>query len=1022
MKIRRLAPVILTMIMVITLLSMVYTPEPVIGERSGDYPRNYEIQDYEPSADEQWDLDVAMDADGRFYSVWVDARDKVPEVRFSKSLNGTSWGDGEQNNNDIVVSDGPNTDERVEHPSIAVDEEGIVYCIWIDDRGGDAHLRFTTSTSSGNTWNGSKRISEISGSVSQPYMRYSSGTGFLSIVYVLEQQSNGSSPQKEIMYTYSDDGGSTFKAPIMINDDASGEDQFLPRMAVSKEGWVAIVWQDYRNGDSALGSNSDVYASISKNGKDFSSNIMVHGDPDLQKQEQPDIAFSDGSDLMITWQETSLDGWRVMYTMGWSGSDEWSEEFMDARIAIESDLNRKDQFMPRVGYVDGSFLLSWTELDLRNFYLIRAGYISRYGERVMGDHIVDDSIDWGMFINDPIYHSEMYRETSLVLGYEDEGHVFWLDYRTDPNPSDDLNQDADPYTAIATAEEEIPLPPASIGLKLKQKDWTKASIQWSPSPDIEFKGYYINYGEGTAPTPDENINDFKITDRMDTKLVLDDLEPDTEYEIRMVVKDNFGQTTASPVLKVRTEPNNPPTFEFLEPDGSGDSADKTYEIRWTVSDREERATYTLHYDEDLEDPSDQVFLYSGDTETDVGEMTYVWNTSGLASGGYTINATIDDGVNDPVIIYSSAIIISHPSIIRDHPTVSFITIEGGKDNAFVDAVFDISFDKSVAPTSINDDSLFVLDGQNSRVPGIISIVTSDKITWRPSSPMDFGTEHRIQILPTVTDLEGNELDGEKIGEPSPFSLLFSTRSESGTPMVRNWNPQGQDVPLWTTIDITFDRPLDGDTVNTETIVLIEESSSADVPIQITYEGGLRIDIELSRPLVSNGSYTLNISGLSSRLGFITDGFEWTFTAGQPDRSIDSDNDGVPDDLDWFRDDPTESRDTDLDGKGDNTDTDDDGDQMPDEWELKWKFDPLDPSDADDDPDGDGKTNLEEFREGTTPTDEGDSEINYSLIVLILVAVAVLIVLSLILFSVMQRRRMEDSRMERGFFKDGLLEE
>ena len=47
------------------------------------------------------------------------------------------------------------------------------------------------------------------------------------------------------------------------------------------------------------------------------------------------------------------------------------------------------------------------------------------------------------------------------------------------------------------------------------------------------------------------------------------------------------------------------------------------------------------------------------------------------------------------------------------------------------------------------------------------------------------------------------------------------------------------------------------------------------------------------------------------------------------------------------------------------DTDHDG--MPDEWEKKYGFKPNDPSDGATDKDGDGYTNVEEWLNGTDPT-------------------------------------------------------
>lgn len=63
---------------------------------------------------------------------------------------------------------------------------------------------------------------------------------------------------------------------------------------------------------------------------------------------------------------------------------------------------------------------------------------------------------------------------------------------------------------------------------------------------------------------------------------------------------------------------------------------------------------------------------------------------------------------------------------------------------------------------------------------------------------------------------------------------------------------------------------------------------------------------------------------------------------------------------------TIDRDTDHDGIGDRTDTDDDNDGLPDDWEIAHGLNPLDPSDANLDPDGDGRTTIQEYRAGTDP--------------------------------------------------------
>jgi len=77
---------------------------------------------------------------------------------------------------------------------------------------------------------------------------------------------------------------------------------------------------------------------------------------------------------------------------------------------------------------------------------------------------------------------------------------------------------------------------------------------------------------------------------------------------------------------------------------------------------------------------------------------------------------------------------------------------------------------------------------------------------------------------------------------------------------------------------------------------------------------------------------------------------------------DTDGDGLPDVLDAFPGDPTETQDTDNDGIGDNTDEDDDNDSLDD-------ID--DPYPLSIDGDQDGYTDAEEIENGTDPTNRLD---------------------------------------------------
>jgi hypothetical protein len=79
----------------------------------------------------------------------------------------------------------------------------------------------------------------------------------------------------------------------------------------------------------------------------------------------------------------------------------------------------------------------------------------------------------------------------------------------------------------------------------------------------------------------------------------------------------------------------------------------------------------------------------------------------------------------------------------------------------------------------------------------------------------------------------------------------------------------------------------------------------------------------------------------------------------------------------------DQRDTDRDGAGDACDPDDDGDGMPDVFEVANGLLPLDATDAAADADGDGESNLEEFRNGTDPRDADSNMKSRNLISLII---------------------------------------
>jgi subtilase family serine protease len=124
--------------------------------------------------------------------------------------------------------------------------------------------------------------------------------------------------------------------------------------------------------------------------------------------------------------------------------------------------------------------------------------------------------------------------------------------------------------------------------------------------------------------------------------------------------------------------------------------------------------------------------------------------------------------------------------------------------------------------------------------------------------------------------------------------------------------------------------------------VIDEVEIAQVKANITYPNGYIRYIELSYD--ANNWYS-NITGNLSMPGMYAFNIYAIDTSGNPVVS--------PPKIFWV----TYSL----------NDTDSDG--MPDQWEIDYNLDPLDPTDASSDPDNDGYTNIEEYLNGTNPRDK-----------------------------------------------------
>lgn len=198
---------------------------------------------------------------GRVYVAYSDFTLTQPAIFFSYSADGgTTYSTSTQ----IGL---PSANHYEQGCNLQTGPGGEIYCVWatpIITTNLEDHIAFTKSVNGGATWTAPTNILTITGirgtvltnnirTHSFPSMAVDRSGGALNgYIYLCWAQKNlaPAGSDADICFAYSANGGSTWSAPVRVNDDAinNGKPQFLPRISVDQTtGKIAIVYYDTRD-------------------------------------------------------------------------------------------------------------------------------------------------------------------------------------------------------------------------------------------------------------------------------------------------------------------------------------------------------------------------------------------------------------------------------------------------------------------------------------------------------------------------------------------------------------------------------------------------------------------------------------------------------------------------------------------------------------------------------------------------------------------------------------------------------
>lgn len=236
--------------------------------------------------DKQW---LAVDSNNNLFMTWTqfdsygstNPNDKT-SILFSKSTNGgTSWSNPVKINQ--VDGDCVDEDNTVEGAVPAIGPNNEIYVSWA----GPAGLVFDRSLDGGNTWlTNDIKIADIPGGwdFSIPGLDRSNGLPITACdlsngpnrgtIYVNWSDQRNGVNDTDIFLSKSTDGGNTWTAPIKVNNDNSGRQQFLTWMAIDQSnGNLYFVFYDRR---SYSDNQTDVYIARSTDGGQSFVNMKIN--------------------------------------------------------------------------------------------------------------------------------------------------------------------------------------------------------------------------------------------------------------------------------------------------------------------------------------------------------------------------------------------------------------------------------------------------------------------------------------------------------------------------------------------------------------------------------------------------------------------------------------------------------------------------------------------------------------------------------------------------------------------------
>jgi hypothetical protein len=385
----------LTRIVIIIMLSAIFTSLITSFQDQGvvnaaNFSGDYRVDDTGTATTIQWTPTIARASNGDVYVAWYDTRGGFGSgMYFAKSTDG-----GKTFSKNVLVNDSTTFTYTVfiHNKYMAVDNsgganDGNIYIAWEDLRNDpfmnrDYDIYFARSTDGGNTFGTNIRIGNDTGTY--PQVRPSmvvDNTGTIYTVWTdLQDTKNPNSPDLNLYFSKSTNGGITFSNNIRVDDGGKSMAEG-PAIAVNETGVIYVAWHDTRN------VNADIYVSKSTNGgTSFGTSTRVT-DTSFATNNRlsfPSIITS-GSNVYVTWGDNQSGNWDIRMAYSTNGGTTWSTP-----IKVNDDIGSSEQYYPDIAIdKNNTIYVAWQDARNNNIDIYSANSTnggSTFGASSRVDH------------------------------------------------------------------------------------------------------------------------------------------------------------------------------------------------------------------------------------------------------------------------------------------------------------------------------------------------------------------------------------------------------------------------------------------------------------------------------------------------------------------------------------------------------------------------------------------------------------------------------------------------------------